>query len=368
MTNQKEISGTYENRLLLFVDFMGFSEFIDQTTRDSNKISYLHRLLDVTSQMLTTIKSLPLTQLKVDQSRLTCRMFSDTITVSLPFSSEDDLSLITSWACILQYTIFSTSDFFLRGSIVYSGLYDYDNKIFGPALVNAYNLEDKHAIWPRIILKDDFINLHKERNPYVAYIKEGEIYFLDYLTYLFRILGVNEFNGLNRSSNFNSKIPGPLGLLKEHKEKIESARVRTDNSELTIGKKEERLQKYNELAKYHNSVLDSFCLIVDNFLSDRALTYDICRATFKQAYLEGIGDNSFKSPYTVENAQYGDKLPIFYTATKNYIFSSTPPLATKYNGISSLEKLIDNAANLFFNSAQTNLRSFKTELLQLKLP
>lgn len=368
MTQKKEISKTYENRLLLFADFMGFSDFINQTLEEPNKIDYIHRLFDVTSSMLAKIKSLNLSQLEVDQTRLSCRMFSDNITVSVPYTSSDDLILITSWACILQYTIFSESEFFLRGSIVYSQIYDYDNKIFGPALIRAYNLERKKAVWQRIILDDAIIKLNTELNPYFDYyIKEGKIYFLDYLRYLYRIFGVNEYRGINKFSNFRPELPGSVELFAKHKKKIMLAISSVDNSQCSVTEKRKRLRKYNELSKYHNDVLDSYCLIVDDFLSNRDLTYDICRAIFKQAYLETLNDYSFKSPYTVEDIRYKDVLPIFFIANKDFFSTPTPSQATT-NGITTLDRIIDDAANHFFAFSQSSLKTFKSELCGLKLP
>lgn len=368
MINKAEIDETYDNRLLLFADIMGFSDFIEQTLNKPELVPYAHNLFNKTSKMLENIKSLKLNQLEVDQTKLTCRMFSDNITVSIPYVSEDDLILITSWACILQYTIYSNTDFFLRGSIVHSKLFDRENKIFGPALIEAYNFERKKAGWQRIIFHDSLIRLNNEPNPYFDYYIEEEagIYYLDYLRYLFRLLGINEYRGINKSADFRKELPGSIELFQGHKRKIKLAMSRVYDSSCSSAEKEKRITKYNKLSAYHNSVLESFCSILEGLLSDKDLIHDICISVFKQSYLELLGDFSFKSPYTIENIKYKEIIPLFFIAVKGFILDSTLPQTTHPIGV-TIDELINESANEFFKYSLSNLKTFKNTLYRLRI-
>ena len=57
---------------------------------------------------------------------------------------------------------------FFRGAIARGGLYHDDNMCFGPALIEAYELESKNAIYPRVILDNkliqDAINIEANSN------------------------------------------------------------------------------------------------------------------------------------------------------------------------------------------------------------
>lgn len=46
---------------------------------------------------------------------------------------------------------------FFRGAIARGGLYHNDNMCFGPALIGAYELESKNAIYPSVILDNKLI-------------------------------------------------------------------------------------------------------------------------------------------------------------------------------------------------------------------
>src|SRR5205807_662034 len=59
-----------------------------------------------------------------------------------------------------------------RGAVVEGKVLHTDKMIFGPALVEAYDLESKAALFPRIILGDSLLEVAK-RAPHVAAVKAG---------------------------------------------------------------------------------------------------------------------------------------------------------------------------------------------------
>ncbi|MCL2209610.1 MAG: hypothetical protein FWC19_09575 [Treponema sp.] len=53
-------------------------------------------------------------------------------------------------------------NFLLRGAIVHDKVCHEKGKIFGPALVKAYNIEKKIALYPRIVFSDDILDIEKQ--------------------------------------------------------------------------------------------------------------------------------------------------------------------------------------------------------------
>jgi len=101
-----------------------------------------------------------------------------------------DILFDISYLCIAALQ----NGFLLRGAIVCDKVFHRERKIFGPALVKAYEMESKKAIYPRIILDDGIIDIAREHHSRshspdweVDFIKEGMImqdsdglYFIDY--------------------------------------------------------------------------------------------------------------------------------------------------------------------------------------------
>jgi hypothetical protein len=63
--------------------------------------------------------------------------------------------------------------FLLRDAIVCDKLYHTETKIFDPALVKAYQMEKKLAVYPRIILDDNILAITKEYPKKIPFGKEN---------------------------------------------------------------------------------------------------------------------------------------------------------------------------------------------------
>jgi hypothetical protein len=129
----------YEDRLLAFLDILGFSERLLRSGKDQ-KLG--RELLD----FFVSLKTL-LARFQSDDFAVT--LFSDTLCISSReppnFSSFCcGLSLIVTSLLGLNYTV--------RGAVSRGLLYHKGDIIFGPCLVRAHNLENTLAIFPRIII------------------------------------------------------------------------------------------------------------------------------------------------------------------------------------------------------------------------
>jgi hypothetical protein len=132
-------SPIYEDRLLAFLDVLGFS---DRLLSSGNDQKLAQKILD----LFVSFKTL---SAKFQSDDFAVTLFSDTLCISsreppnfVSFSC--GLSLIVTSLLGLNYTV--------RGAVSRGSLYHQRDIIFGPCLVRAHNLESTMAIFPRIII------------------------------------------------------------------------------------------------------------------------------------------------------------------------------------------------------------------------
>ena len=84
--------------------------------------------------------------------------FSDTLVLAAPVTDKDGeqyaidgLILQAAW---LQLTLLA-SGFFVRGGLSLGWFHIDNGLIFGPALADAYELESRHAVYPRVVISKD---------------------------------------------------------------------------------------------------------------------------------------------------------------------------------------------------------------------
>ncbi|ACL77447.1 hypothetical protein [Ruminiclostridium cellulolyticum] len=131
----------YENRLVLFLDILGFKNLINISCKNTNVLNNIY-------QAVYEIQNYENKSGKISSREVTT--FSDSIVISYPihnsmfmrvFQEIRDLVLI-----LLKY------GFVCRGGVGIGELYHKDSVVFGPAMVKAYELESKYAKVPRVII------------------------------------------------------------------------------------------------------------------------------------------------------------------------------------------------------------------------
>lgn len=152
----------YENRIVLFLDILGFKNIIDKTVEknieNEDAIEKLYRNLE-------EIKTFLIDRLKINKSLIykenksvIVTQFSDSIIIS--FESDKNATLLILIRTIQELIINLVNKGILcRGAISYGKLIHNEKIIFGPALNDAYETETKAAIYPRIILDKSIIEL-----------------------------------------------------------------------------------------------------------------------------------------------------------------------------------------------------------------
>ena len=91
--------------------------------------------------------------------------FTDNLVVGYPIGPHDDLESIYGAAITtsaMYQLALSLEGIFCRGGIGRGGLWMDDLLVFGPGLVSAYELESRHAVYPRVVLAPEVAALAQD--------------------------------------------------------------------------------------------------------------------------------------------------------------------------------------------------------------
>lgn len=134
----------YEERIIVFIDILGFREHINKTV---NSNEYFLNLRDT----LNFISELETEKFEDDAKEIT--VFSDSIVISYPVEIPGSVFSLILDVIHIQLDMMSKG-ILLRGGITVGQLCHKDNIVYGPAMVEAYELESKSAIYPRVIISE----------------------------------------------------------------------------------------------------------------------------------------------------------------------------------------------------------------------
>jgi len=232
------------DNFIAYFDILGYKDKLN-SDKDNNGANLLNIISDIInfSEILVSYntKSESKTEIKM-------RALSD----SYIFSTETDyVSLMLMVGGIQAASIFN--DIFIRGSLCYGSLFLNEKIAFGQGLVEAYKLESKLAVFPRLIIDDSFFSG-------IVY-KDSEIYKRDVtikeVEYSLKKLICNDFD--------QYKFIDYLEIMKNYKEK--EINIYPDNKnafdkflndhakyiKLNLQNENKRIvQKYHWCKNYHN--------------------------------------------------------------------------------------------------------------------
>ncbi|PGZ00158.1 hypothetical protein COE30_26035 [Bacillus cereus] len=165
----------YQEKILVFFDILGFKDLVTKKYKDDpEKIE----------EILSTMHILSTTSYPSELI-----IFSDSVINILevnPYLKEHGknfsqyLNVILSDIATIQMNMLLLYGVLIRGSIVIGNIKHKNemNLLFGPALIDAYELESKHSIYPRFILDEKIIELIKNDTEwmYVSQDLDGHYY------------------------------------------------------------------------------------------------------------------------------------------------------------------------------------------------
>ncbi len=161
----------YENRLIAYIDILGFKEIIKQSETDNSKLKLIHESLNFLKGFekpeewdLSLIELEESAQMKgINKfdisSKVACTCFSDLIVVSVKVNNDFN-KILSTLVTNLSYigAKLMTDKILIRGAITYGKLiHSNDGIIMGQGLIDAYNLEVVVSKFPRIILSNKLL-------------------------------------------------------------------------------------------------------------------------------------------------------------------------------------------------------------------
>ena len=183
----------YQYRIVFFFDILGFRDLVDKEYQNNQ---------DNCTNILNIFKFIrkfyedEITEKYVKSKEIT--FFSDSVIISFEEQEEDQFfkTLFDLQILILRLV---KRNILIRGSISYGKLFHDDDFILGPAFIDAYDLETKKAIVPRIICdKDIILQAHKNKDnnsfqqdlPYLLELFDIDIDGQLYVDYYDKLRGV----------------------------------------------------------------------------------------------------------------------------------------------------------------------------------
>lgn len=169
MTKKMQAPDAYEERLCLFIDILGFKNHVEESAKQVDKdakssfraftVARLHNALSVIDRAMTFeidgLSNLYKTTKKVTQ-------FSDSVVASYRMDEKSALFDMLYDIYMLQVELIKHG-ILVRGAITVGKLHHDDKLVFGPALVEAAELE-KLAMYPRVILSQEVIDQGKGKH------------------------------------------------------------------------------------------------------------------------------------------------------------------------------------------------------------
>ncbi len=161
----------YQNRFVIFIDILGFKEKIKATIDESrnDKPELIHAVAN--AMKLTPLLfegGIGMKKYFSKSKRVT--QFSDSIVISFEVEGLDDVFMaIANTRLLILELIYK--GFLCRGGIALGKLLHTRRYLFGPALVEAYELESKAAIYPRVI-----VNQQSLEKAFIAFVLKKKQY------------------------------------------------------------------------------------------------------------------------------------------------------------------------------------------------
>lgn len=191
----------YENRIIAYIDILGFKDILDATVdsrgndvgKQIDRILDAYRLIRKTWDLDDTVfNKKPDEYDEQYDGDKTVTIFSDTIVVSFLQETESQVYL-TLWELRWMIMNLANRGILCRGAVSYGKLIHDRNKIFGPSLVNAYVAESRAALYPRVIVGQEILNLAGKYGSHapeeeIEFVKEllakdsDGMYYIEYLT------------------------------------------------------------------------------------------------------------------------------------------------------------------------------------------
>ena len=140
----------YTQRIILFLDFLGFRELVDRTVEEPAFLRDVVAAMDVVGALARDSKGLLASQ-QVTQ-------FSDSIVVSYEVTEPSAVFWLLADIALCVVNL-AERGFLVRGGVTTGQLYHTGRHVVGPAMVEAYRLESQVANVPRVVIDETVLDV-----------------------------------------------------------------------------------------------------------------------------------------------------------------------------------------------------------------
>lgn len=177
----------YTQYYIAFLDILGFKNLVNDPERTCQDILNVYEFVGERHKDFFTGED------ENVRNSVKMRIMSDSICLYVEANTRNALHLLMAYCVAFQHDLLIMSpSIFVRGGISLGGMYVKEDIIFGPALTDAYLLEEKNAKVPRIIIRKKTLDygmstvdedLQEVMSPCI-FRDEDAFYALDYLVLL----------------------------------------------------------------------------------------------------------------------------------------------------------------------------------------
>ena len=296
----------------LFLDILGYSNKIKNISKEESK--NIFELLKHIELLITEYFNHATDSPTYKEYTLHYTFFSDCIILSfvpkdnlvidedeIIFFNQTTLEFIFTWIMNVQFITLLKTGFLLRGGISCKDIYWCENKVVGPALIEAYHLESKVASWARIILSEELstnlslinhINYSSKYNniiylPHLLLLKDESEnhYYYNYIGRMLARLNVDNLLPENMDETFIKNLDENLPNWKQMISKeiyLEVVNLTDafleEHNNIIVNNIEhidpEIRKKYIKLKQYNNKALEDFIRLNPDFKSLDTLIID----------------------------------------------------------------------------------------------
>lgn len=209
---------SYEERVIAFLDILGFKEIVRNNGLDEIKSLFQVVFGSDDARSIFHLSA----EIKDDDKRnynavleqIEIRVISDSIIISVPNNSNEALAVVVDVCYYLQCELLSLENpVYLRGAIDIGDLYFDERLVFGKGLIDAYLAQEHYAIYPRIIftekVKEDQLLSFGEENSKV--LKDDDsYYYIDYIRHYISATTTDELHADSKYQKFKKSISNNL--------------------------------------------------------------------------------------------------------------------------------------------------------------
>lgn len=159
-----DVNRTYEEHYVAFIDILGFKELLTSNTACEDIYAVFQSLQDNAHTGLSVDGA------KVEAfDKVKYYLMSDSIILYIKTDIQDSLAALIGTCLKLQIRLLIRDcPILLRGGIARGDLFVDDHIIFGKGLSEAYQLECKVAVTPRIVFNKELLNSAKKNDGQLA--------------------------------------------------------------------------------------------------------------------------------------------------------------------------------------------------------